>query len=445
MERHSPGPWYPLYALAVLLLINVSNYADRQALHSLEKPVIDEFALSAREFGTLATAFVVAYSLCALPLGYLSDRWLRKNVIACGVVVWSMATTACAFCQTYNQLFVARALTGVGEAACVPSALAMISDYFPRKHRAKAVAAFAGAMLVGGGLGYMLGAVFAAGGSGVAGPIPEWRKTFLVLGPPGFVLAWLAFRLVEPQRGVTEEFLPLAHGRISTRDLATVLCIPSFIVFTISSIFFYFALGALQVFGPRFFRIYRGMDIRVAAALLGVAGIPAAALGLPSAGALADWLSQRYKSGPLLTVILGTALATPCVFALLVGAPNYLCAPLAFLAIYFFCFTAVPAAVVVHSVVEPEARATAMGVFTLATHLLGDALGPRVVGGIADALSSLKTALLFVPASLFVSAVLAVLALPAMGRDVDAMALRMKLRRERELTQRGGTNAHAQG
>jgi MFS family permease len=119
------------YALAVLFGINLLNFFDRQLPGSLGEPIRKEFGLSDTTLGSLGTIFTLIYAAVGLPLGRLTDRWVRTRIIAIGVTTWSVLTAASGLAWSYASLFVTRLGVGVGEASCAPASQSIISDLFP--------------------------------------------------------------------------------------------------------------------------------------------------------------------------------------------------------------------------------------------------------------------------------------------------------------------------
>src|ERR1035441_2917367 len=66
-------------ALAVLFLVNVLNYYDRQTLAAILEPLRHEFSLSDTQLGGLFTLFTIVFALAGLPLGKLADRRSRPG------------------------------------------------------------------------------------------------------------------------------------------------------------------------------------------------------------------------------------------------------------------------------------------------------------------------------------------------------------------------------
>ncbi|HXI91746.1 MAG TPA: MFS transporter, partial [Blastocatellia bacterium] len=105
------------YVLWVLFGINMMNFFDRQILAAVTEPIRMEWHLNDSALGWLNTAFVLLYAAVGVPLGRLSDRWLRTRILSIGVSVWSLFTAASGLAWNYWSLFAVRLGVGVGEAS----------------------------------------------------------------------------------------------------------------------------------------------------------------------------------------------------------------------------------------------------------------------------------------------------------------------------------------
>ena len=65
--------WYPWYALVLLAVINILNYLDRNVIFTLFEPIKADLGLSDAQLGWLGSAYILVFSLAALPAGVLSD------------------------------------------------------------------------------------------------------------------------------------------------------------------------------------------------------------------------------------------------------------------------------------------------------------------------------------------------------------------------------------
>ncbi|MEP6590278.1 MAG: MFS transporter [Gemmatimonadota bacterium] len=179
-------------ALGLLSFVNLLNYLDRNIIFALFEPIKRDLSLTDTQLGWLGSAYILVFSVAALPFGVISDLKSRKTVIAGGVALWSAFTFLGGLVRNYWQLFICRASVGIGEAAYGPAAASMVADYFPGKDRAVAMSVLAAGIPVGGVLGLLLGGWL----EGIYG----WRVAFMAVGLPGFLCAVLVYQLKDPTR-----------------------------------------------------------------------------------------------------------------------------------------------------------------------------------------------------------------------------------------------------
>src|SRR5260370_26426539 len=127
---------YARRVLWVMFAINFLNYMDRFILPSALSSIKKDFQLSDFQLGTLATAFTLVYALAALPFSLWADRGIRKNVVALGVGLWSLATLLTGAAGNFASLFASRAAVGIGEAGYYPAGTPPLVDYHPPPRRA---------------------------------------------------------------------------------------------------------------------------------------------------------------------------------------------------------------------------------------------------------------------------------------------------------------------
>jgi len=197
--------WYTVF---VLMLCYTLSYADRQILAFLVGPLKHDLQISDTEVGLLqGLAFALVYTVCGLPMGALADRFSRRNLVALGVLVWSIATSLSSIARSFVLLAAARMGVGIGEATLSPCAFSMITDSFPAKRLSSALSVYTMGIQLGSGLALIIGGIVAQAVSylhpidvPLLGSIAAWRVTFLIVGAPGLLITLLVLSVREPAR-----------------------------------------------------------------------------------------------------------------------------------------------------------------------------------------------------------------------------------------------------
>ncbi|MEM6475419.1 MAG: MFS transporter [Pseudomonadota bacterium] len=210
-QVEAPVPAYSWYALSVLVLVYVLNFIDRQILSILANDIKADLGVDDAYLGFLyGTAFAIFYALFGIPLGRLADSWKRVRLMTLGLALWSAMTAVSGFARDAATLTVARIGVGVGEATASPSAYSLISDWFPARLRATALAIYSSGLYIGGGVSLAIGGLVVdnwnkayPGGDPYLG-LAGWQAAFIAVGLPGLLLAAWVMTLREPIRGAID-------------------------------------------------------------------------------------------------------------------------------------------------------------------------------------------------------------------------------------------------
>lgn len=368
-------PAYSWYALAVLTAVYVLNFLDRSLMYILFTPMKKDLAFTDLQLALLGTtSFVIFYTLLGIPFGRLADRTTRTYLIAGGLAVWSLFSGLTGFAEGFWSIFFCRLMVGVGEATLGPSALSLLSDYFPARMRATVQSIYSTGIAIGGGLAFFLG--------GWIGQAHGWRSAFYLLGFPGLLLAVVVFFLREPARGATEA--PSAER--AAADWRSLFRSKPLRYHYVGFALFALAANNLGIWGPTFFvRVHKMslLQVGTAAGLLSiVVGIPAMITG----GYYADRLSRRLRGGRMAFSAI-TALATVPLWVGLLFV-NYLPLLVAFnIALYALLLTWVgPATAEVHDIAGANLRGVAIGIFFSLVNVVAYGVGAPLIGQISDAL-----------------------------------------------------------
>lgn len=375
-----PPKLYPRLLLAVLTGLNILNYIDRNVLFAVQTDIKKEFLVTDAQIGALVFAFFITYMVAAPLVGWLGDRFPRKNIIVFGILIWSGFTLLTWLVHDYNQLFFRHAIVGIGEASYATIAPTLIADSFPPLKRGRMLSIFYLGLPVGSAAGYFVGGY-------VAHYFGSWRAPFLAAGIPGFLLAIVLWLLPEPPRGQHEEHSPVDVWTL-LRGLARN---GAFITATLGMAMYTFAIGGMQAWVPTFLIRLRGMELKSANIDFGLItlfnGIVATLLG----GWIGDRLLKRYFGAYYTFSGVAMLIAVPFMVAA-IYTTGRLMFPAIFVAVFFILVGTGPSNAAVVNSVSASIRSTALAVNVFVIHLLGDAFSPALIGRLSDRTGSLQTA-----------------------------------------------------
>jgi predicted MFS family arabinose efflux permease len=400
----------------VLFTINLFNYIDRQVISGVLPLVQQDLQLSDTALGWLASAFMVLYLLGSIPLGVLGDRMARPRLIALGVGMWGAATFLSGLARSYGQLFVTRALVGIGEASYGPTATAMVSDLFPRERRGLVNGLFNAAIPLGGAIGVIVG--------GLVGSRYGWRAAFLLVGLPSLALTVLAWRLGDPPRG-GQDSLHVARGPRGGlfEGVLGLFRTPTFVMVCVVGMLVAFAIGAFNHWLPLYLHRVKHFSVPEASFWFGVLSASGGFIGVVTGGYVGDLLARRTPAGHLLTIAGGFLLAAPAGIVMMLAQDRAVFLPALFFAVAFLVLYIGSVNAVIHNVVHPALRATAVAIFVFIINLGGAALSPAVVGLVSDRRQSLQAAMLMLPILVFFAGLIALAAATVVGADMRRLGL----------------------
>ncbi|MEM9669096.1 MAG: MFS transporter [Pseudomonadota bacterium] len=377
------------YYLAVLFIVMVLNFLDRQIIAILAEPIKQDLNLSDTQIGLMSgLSFAIFYTTLAMPIAALADRWNRSKIIAISLAIWSGMTVLCGLVGSFIQLFLARIGVGVGEAGSVPASHSLISDLFPQERRAGAFGTF--------GMAIPIGAFFAYAGGGWIAESFSWRVAFICAGLPGILVAALVwFTVLDPRKTspLREAFKP-DPGQLSFKAGLTALSGKRayWHLIAAGTLVQFVAYGFGSFYGSFFVRVH-GMGYAELGLKLGIM------VGL--VGAFASWfggwtsnrLLKRSAAAPLnanallllfsvMPGIIGLHVANADLALILFAAP-------VFAASYYFGSTFAA----IQALAQNETRAFAVALYSLIASLLGLGLGPVFVGSLSDFFASSSTSI----------------------------------------------------
>jgi MFS family permease len=203
--------------VALLMAFCFLGHVNRLSIRvAADERLMSQFSISATKMGTVYTAFLIAYTLCMTPGGWVIDRWGPKKALvflglgsalleACtGLGGYGMATGA----MVLTSFLVIRTLLGVANAPLHPGTSRMVPLWIPLPQHGWANGLLQGA--AGAGIasvsilfGYLIDWV-------------EWRWAFFIMGAVMGVLTlvWIVYATDDPKRhpSVNQAELEIIQG-----------------------------------------------------------------------------------------------------------------------------------------------------------------------------------------------------------------------------------------
>jgi MFS family permease len=425
-----PAPAAPRYALAVLTLIYVLHFIDRQILVVLVEPIKQEFRASDSQMGLLTgLAFALLYAVLGIPIARFADRRSRRNIVAVCCAWWSAFTIVCGQSGSYVALLLARMGVAAGAAGGTAPMLAMVADLFAPARRPLAMSVF--------GLGPHLGVIVALTAGGWIAQHHGWRTAFVWMGVPGILMALVLLLTVrEPVRGAADGLtnLPATDEALSRRDSTTATALRILAKRPLGLLLL--AVGTAGFVGHGFgawnvsylVRTH-GLPLQQAGAIAGLAGGTGAIVGMLFAGWLCKRLTSRDAAWQLRVPAIGLLLSLP-IGVIYCSVPANIAHPAAWLASlsaafgFFAPWWTAQTFTAVANLVAPGERALATSLMILSFTIFGGGFGPLFTGALSDALAAhagadgLRQALAVTVAASAIPAMLYLTAAPSYRRVV---------------------------
>jgi len=196
-----PTKRYRSFVLVLLTVVYGFNFIDRQIVGILAPFIQEDLNLTNTQLGLLiGFAFALFYTVIAIPIAWLADRYSRVNILSIALATWSGFTALTGMASNFWQIGMARMGVGIGEAGGSPPSHSIISDMYPKEERAGALGFYAMGIPFG-----IMAAYFATASLMGSGGDVDWRRIFIFLGITGIVLAGVVkLTLREPVRGAQE-------------------------------------------------------------------------------------------------------------------------------------------------------------------------------------------------------------------------------------------------
>ena len=296
MKLNIPYRWLLVFLLSGVALL---NYLDRQMIATMRPSMqIDIIELQqATNFGRLMAIFLWVYGAMSAFSGIIADRINRKWLIVGSLFIWSAITFLMGQAQTFDQLYVLRALMGFSEALYIPAGLALISDHHDDKTRSLAIGIHMA--------GIYLGQAFGGFGSTISDAF-SWQYAFMFFGCIGMAYAILLLLLLKntvPQQAKESSIQKVPFTKLLTS-------------FSFWIIVIYFAVPslpgwAIKNWAPTLIADNLKISMALAGPLTTISISLSSLAGVLIGGRMSDKWFQRNSRGRIYTGAIGLSLTIP--------------------------------------------------------------------------------------------------------------------------------------
>ena len=367
-------------AVLMLSLVVMAAGVVRLAFSPLQEAAKAELNLSDYQISLIqGIAAALPVALVAIPLGWLTDHSKRTRLMMILGMIWTAGMVGTALAQSFEQIFLARMLAGLGAMSIVPVAISVLADLSLPKSRGRAMLFVSMGNTFGPALAFVGGGAlvtaFAADLDLPGLALTPWRETALVIGIASAVLLIPQMLVREPVRHEVE------NAGASLKAMARALwarrrfLLPLFV----GQISVIMADAAAGVWAVPVLQRDLGQSVGQAAALLGGLLLLAGILGPVIGGFVADrGHKSSVRGGILIGAVVASAIGVPAaLFPILTGVPAF--GFVLFLLLMAGSMTGLITATAIAVLVPNEERGVCLGAFMILGALIGLGLSPMLV------------------------------------------------------------------
>jgi len=367
-------------AVLMLSLVVMAAGVVRLAFSPLQEAAKAELNLSDYQISLIqGIAAALPMAVIAIPLGWLTDHSKRTRLMMFLGIMWTAGMIGTAFANSFETMFAARMLAGLGAMSIVPVAISVLADLSLPESRGRAMLFVGMGNTLGPALAFVGGgALVTAFAAGVDLPglaLTPWRETALVIGLGSAVLLLPQMLVREPARHEVENASASLKAMFDALWARRGFLLPLFV----GQISVIMADAAAGVWAVPVMQRDLGLSVGQASGMLGGLLLVAGVLGPVIGGFVADrGHKSSIRGGILIGAVVASAIGVPAaLFPIITGVPAF--AVVLFLLLIAGAVTGLITATAIAVLVPNEERGVCLGAFMILGALIGLGLSPVLV------------------------------------------------------------------
>jgi MFS family permease len=373
-------------SIAVLATTVASAFAMRAVFSPVQDAAKLELHLSDLQLSFVqGLALALPVALLSLPIGRITDRGNRVQLLTALAALWTIGTIGTAFVHDFYGLFFARMLAGLGSSCAIGVAISIAADLSGPSHRGRSLLFLSLGNMIGVAVSFALaGSLLGAfqHSAPIFAGLSAWREVHLAFGALSLLLVAPLLLLREPERHEIEIEHAALGAALEEIWRRRVFLIPLFLgqvtvvmVDTAAGIWAAPVLERDYHLTPEQFGGWMGLVILVA-------GVIGALIG----GFAADFGQKLKSKGGILTgATIAAFVSIPAsLFPIMPTIPGFAAVLALFLTCGAICGLITAATIAV--LVPNEIRGVCLGAFIVIGAVIGLGVAPTVVSLVSDLL-----------------------------------------------------------
>jgi MFS transporter, YNFM family, putative membrane transport protein len=356
----------PTRAIVLLAVAAVASHAMVRVSDPLVPQIAADIGTTVGAASIVASAYAVSHGLTQAVAGPLGDRWPKYPTVAVLCTLSGLATLACGLAQSLTALGFARLLCGITAGMIIPLGMAFIGDVVPYERRQPVLGRFL--------TGQISGLIFGQAAGGVLGDYFGWRTVFFLLAAmfliatAGLVLELAANPLTRMSpRVASKSGLIAGYRHVLSRPWARAVTLSAFIEGALM-------FGSFAYVGADL-HVRQGLSFTAVGLVLGLFG----AGGLVYAAGVQQLVNRLGQTG----LAAGGGIILGICYLVLAAGLHWSVGFVAIGIIGLSFFMLHNTLQVNATQMAPEARSTALGIFSAALYL-GQSFGIALAAPVID-------------------------------------------------------------